>query len=279
MVPVSSAIFCFISLLVALVLPIALLIVFDTKNKRQGIASAWLLGAAGFFVTQILIRIPILTVLQSQSWFLSFANSHLFLYAFSLAFTAGLFELAGRFVVAKLLKKNLTCKRALAAGLGHGGIEAMLLVGMTYISNLVFIVMINGGYFDYLIAQTAGLNVDISQLELIRSQMVSTAPGLFLLGGYERILAMTAHAAMSMVVCYGVAHKKVLPCVLVCLGIHTFLDLTAGIQLLAGTVLSQTAVYVIIYTILMAVAGASLWILRELCRRWTESEVSYDSAE
>lgn len=279
MVPVSSAIFCFISLLAALVLPVAVLIVFDTKNKGQGIASAWFLGAAGFFVTQILIRIPILTVLQSQSWFLSFANSHLFLYAFSLAFTAGLFELAGRFAVAKLLEKKLTCKRALAAGLGHGGIEAMLLVGMTYISNLVFMVMINGGYFDYLIAQTAGMGVDISQLELIRSQLVSTAPGLFLLGGFERILAMTAHAAMSMVVCYGVAHKKVLHCVLVCLGIHTFLDLTAGIQLLAGTVLSQTAVYVIIYTILIAVAGVSLWIMKELCRRWTESEVSYASAE
>ena len=121
--------------------------------------------------------------------------------------------------------------------------------------------------------------MDIRQLELIRSQLVSAVPALFLLGGFERILAMVAHTAMSMVVCYGVAHKKVLPCVLVCLGIHTFIDLTAGIQLLAGTVLSQTAVYVIIYTILIAVAGVSLWIMKELCRRWTESEVSYASAE
>ena len=177
------------------------------------------------------------------------------------------------------MRKNLTCKRALAAGLGHGGIEAMILVGMTYVNNLIYIVMINSGYFDYLIAQTAGLGVDIRQLELIRSQLVSAVPALFLLGGFERILAMVAHTAMSMVVCYGVAHKKVLPCVLVCLGIHTFIDLTAGIQLLAGTVLSQTAVYVIIYTILIAVAGVSLWIMKELCRRWTESEVSYASAE
>lgn len=279
MVPVSSILFCVITLLICLVLPIAVLVILSVKNKNQGIAPAWLLGAAGFFVTQILIRLPILTALEGQSWFLNFAQNHLFGYAFGLAFTAGLFELAGRFVVAKLMRKNLTCKRALAAGLGHGGIEAMILVGMTYVNNLIYIVMINSGYFDYLIAQTAGLGVDIRQLELIRSQLVSAVPALFLLGGFERILAMVAHTAMSMVVCYGVAHKKVLPCVLVCLGIHTFIDLTAGIQLLAGTVLSQTAVYVIIYTILIAVAGVSLWIMKELCRRWTESEVSYASAE
>ena len=277
MVPVSSILFCVITLLICLVLPIVVMIVLSVKNKNQGIAPAWLLGAAGFFVTQILIRLPILTALQGQSWFLNFAQNHLFGYAFGLAFTAGLFELAGRFVVAKLLRKNLTCKRALAAGLGHGGIEAMILVGMTYVNNLIYIVMINSGYFDYLIAQPAGLGVDIRQLELIRSQLVSTAPALFLLGGFERILAMVAHTAMSMVVCYGVAHKKTLPCVLVCLGIHTFIDLTAGIQLLAGTVLSQTAVYVIIYAILIAVAAFSLLLIRELHRRWAETEVTYDS--
>lgn len=273
MVPVSSFIFCLISLLVSVVLPIAVLIILCVKNKQQSIASAWFLGAAGFFVTQICIRLPILTVLQNQSWFSGFANSHLFLYAFTLAFTAGLFELAGRFVVAKLLRKNLTCKRALAAGLGHGGIEAMILIGTAYINNLVYIVMINSGYFDSLITQTAGLGIDISQLELIRSQLISTAPGLFLLGGFERVLVMTAHTAMSMVVCYGVAHKKALPCLLVCLGIHTFIDLTAGISL----ALPQPAAYPIIYAILIVVAAVSLILIRALFRRWTQMEVSHDS--
>ena len=270
MVPVTTVIACVITLLVSLVLPVAALIVFAGRNKKQGIVSAWLLGAAGFFVTQILIRIPILTVLQGQNWFLSFAQNHLFLYAFGLAFTAGLFELAGRFAVAKLMRKNLTWNRSLAAGLGHGGIEAMLLIGMTYVNNLIYIVMINSGYFDYLIAQTAGLGVDISQLELVRAQLVGMAPGMFLLAGFERILAMTGHAAMSMLVCYGVARGKVLPCVLACLGIHTFIDLTAGIQLLSGTVLSQNTVYIIIYAILIAVAAVSVLVMKRIHRSWKE---------
>lgn len=152
MVPVSSIFSCCITLFVSLILPVLLLIVFAFRNRKQGIVSAWLLGAAGFFVTQILIRLPLLTALQGQSWFLKFVNSHLFAYAFGLAFSAGLFELAGRLAVAKLMKKKLTYRRSLAAGLGHGGIEAMLLVGITYINNLIYLAMIHSVSFDTLVA-------------------------------------------------------------------------------------------------------------------------------
>ena len=276
MIPVSTILACIFTLMASLVLPVVILIVLAAKNKKQGIVSAWLLGATGFFVTQILIRMPVLTALQNQSWFITFSQNHLFLYAFSLAFTAGLFELAGRYGVAKILQKKLTHKRALAAGLGHGGIEAMILVGMTYVNNLIYIFMINSGSFDALIAQTAAMGVDASQLELIRTQFLSASPALFLLGGFERLLAMIAHTAMSMLVCYGVAHKKMPPCMVLCLGIHTFIDLTAGISLLAGNVLSQTAVYIIIYLILFAVAVFSVLVIRELCRRWRNMEVAHE---
>jgi uncharacterized membrane protein YhfC len=134
MVSVMTVIACVVTMLVSLVLPVALLIVFAVKNKRQGLVPAWLLGASGFFVTQILIRIPALAILQEQSWFVAFTQNRAFVYAFSLAFTAGLFELAGRLVVAKLIGHDLNFKRSLAAGLGHGGIEAMFLIGMTYVT-------------------------------------------------------------------------------------------------------------------------------------------------
>jgi len=264
MVSITTIVACVITLLVSLVLPVAVMIGFALKNKKQGIVSAWLLGAAGFFVPQMLVRLPILTVLQSQSWFAAFAQNNLFLYSFVLAFTAGLFELAGRFAVAKLMEKRLTWKRSLAAGLGHGGIEAMLLIGMTYVNNLIYIGMINSGYYDTLIAQTAGMGVDVTQLELVRTQLIGMSPAMFLLAGFERLLAMTGHLAMSVLVCYGVAHKKVGICVLLCLGIHTLIDLTAGISL----VLPQHIAYPIIYAILVVMAAVSAVILRNICKRW-----------
>ena len=273
MVSVATVICICITLLICLVLPLAVLLVLARKHKNQGIVSAWLLGSAGFFVTQILIRVPILTALQKSTGFMAFAQNHLFSYTFGLAFTAGLFELAGRFGVAKLMGKNLNYKRSLAAGLGHGGIEAMVLIGMTYVNNLLYVVMINSGTFDAMIAQAAAAGVDASQLELIRTQLVSSPSALFLLGGFERILAMTAHTAMSMLVCYGVAQKKVLPCILVCLLIHTFIDLTPGLTM----VLPQTTAYLVVYSILTVIAAASLFILKELRRRWKED--IHDSQE
>lgn len=275
MIPHFTTIACSVSLLIAMGLPIVALFLFGVKNRGKGIWSAWILGAVGFLVTQILIRIPILTALQSQGWFLVFSQNHLFLYAFVLAFTAGLFELAGRFAVAKLMGKKLTCQRSLAAGMGHGGIEAIILVGMAYINNLVYIAMINNGTFDAMAAEVAAAGVDASQLHLLKETLLTTSPAMFLLGGFERLLTMICHAGMTMIVSWGIHTGKAGKCSLICLGIHTLLDLTAGISLLAGTTLSQTMAYTIIYTLLTAAAILSLWILLEIRRRWNaETEVT-----
>ena len=142
----------------------------------------------------------------------------------------------------------------------------MLLTGMTYVNNLIYIVMINSGIFDTLIAQTAGLGIDVSQLELIRVQLIGMEPIMFLLAGFERLLAMTCHVAMSALVCYGLAHKKLGVCALLCLGIHTLIDMTASISL----VLPQNAAYPVIYAGLVVLAVVSVVILKCIHRRWKE---------
>lgn len=276
MVSTASIIYCVISLLISLMLPPVIMLLYARKHKGCEIFSAWLLGAAGFFVTQMLIRVPILTVLQTQSWFIAFSGNTPFLYAFTLAFTAGLFELAGRFAVAKLMRKNLTFPRAFAAGLGHGGIEAMLLVGLSYINYIAFMVMINAGTFDTLIAQAAASGIDSAQFQILKDTLISTHPGLYLLGGFERILAMIAHLGMSLAVCQGVAQGKPLRGCLVSLCIHTLIDLSAGISLLIGNGLSQASAYVIIYAILSAAAALSVFMILKIRKHWNDKEVSHN---
>ena len=266
---------CIPSLFISLLLPVILISVLSYQNKGSRVISAWILGAAGFVVTQLLIRVPILSALQNQPWFAAFSENQPFFYAFALAFTAGLFELAGRFVVAKLMQKNLTYNRARAAGLGHGGIEAMILVGITYLNNILYIFMINNGTFDAVVNEAVAAGVDVNALLQVKDQLISTSPALFLLGGFERILAMIAHLAMSLLTCRGVYTGKPLKCALVCLGIHTFIDLTAGVSLLIGKGLSQTAAYVIIYVILSAVAIFSILVIRSIRRSWKETEENY----
>lgn len=260
---------------VSLLLPLGFLVFYALRHKKQGIWRAWLVGALGFFVPQILIRLPILTALSRMEGFVIFAQTHPWSYSLSLAFTAGLFEVVGRYVVARCLKKNLTYRRALAAGLGHGGIEAIIITGLVYLNNIVYLVMFQTGSLDAQIAQTA----DPTALLAIKDGMMNTSWILFFLAGFERLLAMTCHAAMSMLVCYGVHRGKAAPTIFA-FAMHVCMDSVAGISQMIGRGLTLAQGYTIIYILLMAFTVLAVLILKNIRARWdaeTAQEVPYDS--
>ena len=275
-----SIISIMLTLIVSLIVPPAFAAVYASRHKKLGIWSAWLVGALGFFVPQILIRFPILTALSRMDGFIAFGQNHTLIYGFALAFTAGLFELSGRYAVARCLKKNLTYRRALAAGLGHGGIEAILITGLAYLSNVVFLVMLQTGGFEATVAQTTAAGGDVTALLTAKDALMNTPWALFLLAGYERLLAMTCHVAMGMMVCYGVHTNRVLPWTLACLAMHTCMDFIASISLFVGKGLSQIMAYTIIYVLLTAVTVFAIVILKTIRARWAAEEaqeVPYDS--
>ena len=262
-----SVVCIIITFIVSLILPLAFLVGYALRHKKQGIWSAWLLGALGFFVPQILIRFPILTALSRTDGFVAFSQTHPLVYGFSLAFTAGLFEVVGRYAVARMLQKNLTYRRALAAGLGHGGIEAMIITGLAYISNLVFVVMLQTGGFEATLAQTTAAGGDVTALLASRDALMNTPWAMFLLAGFERLLAMTCHVAMSMLVCYGVHRGKAAPTIFA-LAMHVCMDSVASISLMIGKGLSQATAYTIIYILLTAFTVFAIVILRTIRARW-----------
>ena len=268
MIPSSTILACVLTLCISLVIPLGILLVLGICWRKDGFAPAWFIGAAGFFVSQMVIRLPILSLLSANTGFVTFAQEHFILYSLLLAFTAGLFELAGRFAAAKVLKKKPTFRRALAAGLGHGGIESIVLVGLTYVNNLIYLVMIQAGTFDALIAQTEAMGVDPSQLLAIQETFLQTGAGMFLLAGLERLLTMVAHAAMSVLVCWGVWHRHTAGALLGCLGIHTLLDSMVMVTYLV----SQPASYWILYSFMGLVALFSLYLLRRLRKNWSACE-------
>lgn len=273
MVGISTIIAVCVTLFISLVLPFILYIGYGFKNRGMRIKQAWLLGAAGFFVLQVVIRIPILNLLSLNEGFISFATEHYVLYCLVLAFTAALFELVGRYVVAKIMSKNLTYERSIAAGLGHGGIEAILVIGMTYLNNLIYIIMINTGEFDEMVEQTAALGVDTSSLVAIKEALIGSGASIFLLAGYERILTMIAHVALSLVVCYFVAKKKDVLGIGICLVCHWMMDfissLVSGMATeYMGNILSTRAAYAIIYIFLTVVAVVAVFAIRYIKKSW-----------
>lgn len=273
MVKSTTIIAVCITLFITLLLPLIIYVVYGIRNKGKGVWTAWLLGAAGFFIFQVIIRMPILSILSQSEGFLAFSTEHYVLYCLVLAFTAALFEVAGRYIVAKIMNKNLTVERSIAAGLGHGSIESMVLIGMTYINNLVYITMINAGTFDGVVEQATALGADTSSLLTVKETLINSGAGIFLLAGYERILTMILHVALTMIVCYFVSCKRDIVGIGICVLWHWLVDfVTPLINGLAteymGNILSTRMAYAIVYVFLTIVAGVAILVVCKIKMCW-----------
>jgi uncharacterized membrane protein YhfC len=179
----------------ALVLPLGAGIWFSVRKK--GYLKSVLLGALTFFVFQVLTRIPVLQlVLPNMLWYSIFSATQPVLYALFLGSTAALFEEGGRWLVMHLFMKNKhRLTDGIAFGIGHGGTEAVLLVGI----NLLVLLIMNGASAGALPTFLAGL---------------------------ERIFTLVIHIAFSIMVLKSVVLKKPV-WLLTAFILHTVIDTAA----------------------------------------------------
>ncbi|HJB29894.1 MAG TPA: YhfC family intramembrane metalloprotease [Candidatus Blautia faecavium] len=166
---------------------------------KKGTFRAFFMGAACFFLTQLILRIPLLNLLSRHNdWFALSPYTAPILYIFLLAFSAGIFEENGRWLFLRYLcrgKDTWIC--GIAFGLGHGGIEAIWVLTLSVLPSLF-----NG--------------------------TLSLAGPDVILVGTERLCAISFHIAMSVLVLIGVRKKQYRFCFLAVL-IHGLFDLTTAI--------------------------------------------------
>ncbi|NLA27054.1 MAG: YhfC family intramembrane metalloprotease [Firmicutes bacterium] len=203
MVSAVSLAAMFFSLFASLILPIGLAIYFYRKYHFS--LKAFFAGAAVFIITQLLIRIPLLAYLSSYSWFRTLMEMNIFFSAVVIGgFTAALFEECGRYLGFRfILRKELSWENGLSYGLGHGGIESIILVGFGYINNIVISLMINSGTFEQFAAPRLGASAS-----LVKLQLTSLPPSIFLAAGVERLLTLIIHIAFSLIVLYAVKQRR-----------------------------------------------------------------------
>jgi uncharacterized membrane protein YhfC len=175
-----TIIFIAISAIISIILPIVTAIYFYKKYKISFKNVA--VGALIFFVFVIILEALMHRYILIINTTTSVFFSNPWLYAIYGAFAAGIFEETGRFVGYRFLLKGRTERKdALAYGIGHGGLEAILLGGIASIQNLVFAVMINNGTLNAKLPEVTA--------QQIHNSLISTSSYLFLLGGFERAFA------------------------------------------------------------------------------------------
>lgn len=215
-----------VTLVLSIVLPIVFLIIL--MKGRRGVFPVWAVGTLGFIIPQLVIRIPLLQILGMQPAFIEFAETNAFVYGLLLALTAALFETTGRLVVFKALRKKLSYKTGMAAGAGHGAIESIMLVGMTYISNIIISLMINSNQLSMITMGNSEVEQELLQL------LTETSSGVFFFAGLERVFVMVFHIAMSILLVYFIMKKKSLQGFLLVTGFHFALDFILALMLMQG---------------------------------------------
>lgn len=180
-----------ISLVISFAVPLGLAL----WLRRQG--GKWrdfFLGAAVFFLFAMVLEQGIHSLVLGGALGQTITGN-LALYALYGGLMAGLFEETGRLLAFRLLRPGPgTPQRALMYGAGHGGMEAILLVGLTNISNLLLSWWINTGTLE----QNLG-GVDDSTLQAIAA--AAAQPSLsYLWSGLERVVAIAIHLSLSVLV-------------------------------------------------------------------------------
>ena len=186
---------CVFVIICSIVLPIVVTVIFCIRKKEM-----WkpiLFGALTFTVFQVFMRVPLIQfALKDEAWYILLSSAQPTLYALFLGATAALFEEGGRFIVMSLfLKKQRSTLDGIAFGVGHGGIEAMFVVGLNAIVMLLM-------------------------------STFSATPSFMFAGGVERLSTMVIQIALSVMVMKTVRERNYLWLVLAFV-IHALIDFGA----------------------------------------------------
>ncbi|MGB4660303.1 MAG: YhfC family glutamic-type intramembrane protease [Mobilitalea sp.] len=254
-IPSQNIVCMIITCFVAFATPVGLAVYF--RKKLKAAVMPFLIGC-GMFVLFALILESLMhqLVLNGSGAFGETIKNNIWLYGVYGGMAAGIFDETGRLVGMKFLMKNkLTPQNALMYGAGHGGIEAMILVGVTYLSNIVLAFVINAGMMESVLGDTATQRGVMDSL----ATLATTSSWLFLLGGAERLIAITLQIALSIFVYIAVTQKGKWYMFLIAILIH------AGVDFIAVVAMKKISVYaveliILICTLVVAFIARKLYL-------------------
>lgn len=213
-----------VSAVVSIGLPVAALLYL---RNRVGVSwPSFLVGVSIFIFFALVMegtinRAVLVWNPHAGQWF-----SNSYLYALYGGLMAAVFEEGGRYFGYKvLLRRHREWKDGVSYGIGHGGTEALLIGGVSYVSYFVIAILINTGVFSHM---TSNSSVGLGQITQLKTIMMSTPAALYAIGGLERVMAFAVQIGLSLIVLYAVRTGKA-KWLGVAIFIHTLTDFFAAL--------------------------------------------------
>ena len=239
--------------ILAVLFPIVLLIIWKLKTKAK-LVPFWV-GLLVFPVFALLLEggcAFVITLIDKKT--LGLLSEPLPLYIFSAAM-AGIFEETGRLVGMKTLMRKYKDKRdAVTYGIGHGGIESILLIGGAAALTLFIALFTNAGMLELF---TANYNDELKEtfLTSVRTRTENHF-STYMLGFFERISAVILHVSLSVIVFTGVRIKGKLWHFPLAIFLHFAADCTVIFPHVLGTPLWLFELIFFVISVALAVVTA-----------------------
>lgn len=239
-----------LAMIFAILAPILLLILWRIKKKCNLMPT--LTGAVTFVVAALVLEsIPKYFLFAGTNTVSEYVLSHAWAYALAGALLAGIFEECGRFVAFRFfLKKHTARETAITYGIGHGGIECMILLGLGMFSNLSMAFAINSGALPMILKNLPAEQA--AAYESVVSTLASATFGLFLWGIWERIFTVLFHIALSVLVFAGVTEKSKGYLFPLAILLHAGLDIFAALYQFGAITLPVTELFITLFSCVCA---------------------------
>ncbi len=241
--------------LLCVLIPLGALIIYKKKNRDIKAMNAFWGGLAFVvfaMVLESLLHVVMLPIVQKNIW----------IYAIYGAFAAGIFEETARFLVFKtIMKKDTDPRNSIMYGIGHGGIESVLVAGTGLISLAVVSILVNAVGVDEALKLTGATNgtiVATAQITGLTQQSV----GMCFVSVFERVLTMVFHVALSVWVFRAAKEKDKVWLYPAAILMHAAVDFPA--VLFQGGLLPLWAVYVILAILDAIAVFIAVWCYKSL---------------
>ena len=238
---------------VAVIIPIAIALIW--RFRKHEMFTTILVGAATFILFALILEKPIQNALVfptqmglAEHAASRFINARPLLLALVCGLFPGVFEETGRLLAFNTVLRNRRNREtAISYGIGHGGIEVIIVLCMTYITYIVYAVMINTGTFQALIDQVAAEMP--SQTDAMYA-LADQIPRIGILdvgaGMIERVFAFLFHVGASILVFYAARDKGRFWLYPLAIVLHTAMDFIAGLYTFKIIEISMPALEAII---------------------------------
>lgn len=227
-------------------IPIGAVISFKRKFRESWLPAAFI-GAGTFLVFAMILE----QILHSVM--IPLVNNNLAVRCIYGALAAGIFEETGRFAANKaLMRKHYSDKNAVLMGLGHGGCEALIILGITMLSYFILALFTNAVGKTAAIQALTGGNAALE--DTVSVQLASITKYGFAnmaVSVYERVFTMAFHVCMSVWVMRAAAQKGKVWLFPAAVVTHAAVDMFAMLYQIGKMQLVMTEIFIGVFTLIV----------------------------